>query len=217
MANHYLWLRPSVSANRIDDELLLSFLAVRSARDLSVRQLFAILTNRDIAYRILVHRFGIRPKFTFGDLFFMTEQLPNRDSRVGLSARRDNHDYPVAAIDWRLTDTDISGFLAYAKVLFDEGLKSDQHTLARIDDPAIWDRTLASAAHHLGTARMAGNAREGVVDANLQVFGTSNLYVCDGSVFATAGSVNPSLTITALGIRLGEHLTGGEQAAQSAA
>jgi choline dehydrogenase-like flavoprotein len=206
LANHCLWIRPSVSAARIDDELLLSFLAVRNARDLSLRQLFAILTNRDIAYRVLVHRFGIRPKFVFGDLFFMTEQLPNRDSRVGLSARRDRHEYPVAAVNWQLTDLDISGFLEYARVLFDEGLRSDQHRLGRVDDPAVWNRTLASAAHHLGTARMADDATEGVVDANLQVFGTTNLYVCDGSVFATAGSVNPSLTITALGIRLADHL-----------
>jgi choline dehydrogenase-like flavoprotein len=75
-----------------------------------------------------------------------------------------------------------------------------------VDDPSIWERTLASAAHHLGTARMASSPTDGVVDANLQVFGMSNLYVCDGSVFATAGSVNPSLTITALGIRLAEYL-----------
>ena len=206
LANHYLWIRPSVSAARIDDELLLSFLAVRGARDLSVRQIIAILTNRDIAYRILVHRFGIRPKFKFGDLFFMTEQLPNRDSRVGLSERRDGHDYPVAAVNWQLLEGDIDGFLEYAKVLFEQGLRSNQHTLARVDDPSIWNRTLASAAHHLGTARMAASPRDGVVDANLRVFGMSNLYVCDGSVFATAGSVNPSLTITALGIRLAEHL-----------
>jgi choline dehydrogenase-like flavoprotein len=206
LANHYLWIRPSVSAARIDDELLLSFLAVRGVRDLSLRQIVAILTNRDIAYRILVHRFGIRPKFVFGDLFFMTEQLPNRDSRVGLSERRDGHQYPVAAVNWQLLEQDISGFLEYARLLFEQGLRSQQHTLARVDDPAIWNRTLASAAHHLGTARMAARAEDGVVDRNLQVFGTSNLFVCDGSVFATAGSVNPSLTITALAVRLAEHL-----------
>jgi choline dehydrogenase-like flavoprotein len=206
LANHYVWIRPSVSAARIDDELLLSFLAVRSARDLSLRQAIAIVTNRDIAYRILVHRFGIRPKFRFGDLFFMTEQLPNRDSRVALSGRGDEYGYPVAAVNWQLLAEDIDGFLEYARVLFEEGLQSGQHTLARVDDPSIWDRTLASAAHHLGTARMASSPRDGVVDENLKVFGMANLFVCDGSVFATAGSVNPSLTITALGIRLAEHL-----------
>ncbi|MQA28873.1 MAG: hypothetical protein GEU82_03400 [Luteitalea sp.] len=212
LANHYVWIRPSVSAARIDDELLLSFLAVRSARDLSARQVIAILTNRDIAYRILVHRFGIRPKFKFGDLFFMIEQLPNPDSRVGLSNRRDEYGYQVVSVNWQLLERDIDGFLEYAKVLFEHGLRSEQHTLARVDDPSIWNRTLASAAHHLGTARMAASPQHGVVDRNLQVFGMSNLFVCDGSVFATAGSVNRSLTITALGIRLAEHLVSSQAA-----
>jgi len=46
----------------------------------------------------------------------------------------------------------------------------------------------------------------GVVDERLRVFGVPNLYVCDASVFPTAGSVNPSLTITALALRLARHL-----------
>ena len=45
-----------------------------------------------------------------------------------------------------------------------------------------------------------------MVDRNLKVFGTANLFVGDGSVFTTAGAVNPSLTIVALGLRLGAHL-----------
>lgn len=46
----------------------------------------------------------------------------------------------------------------------------------------------------------------GVVDQNLRVFGTSNLFICDASVFSDAGSVNPSFTIVALALRLAEHL-----------
>ncbi len=207
LPNHYVWLRPSVSPARLDDELMLSFLKVRGVRDLTFRQALAILTNRDILYRVLVHRFGIRPKYRYGDLWFMTEQLPNPNSRVRLSAhRKDPHGYAVASIDWQLSAVDLERFHAYAKLLFQSGLHSDQYSLARIDDPEIWSRTVASAAHHLGTARMADHPSRGVIDAKLQVFGVSNLFVCDASVFPTAGSVNPSLTITALALRLGEHL-----------
>jgi choline dehydrogenase-like flavoprotein len=212
LPNHYVWIRPSVSPRRIHDELLLSFLGARGARDLTPRQIWAILTNRDILYRVLVHRFGARPTFRYGDLFFMTEQLPNADSRVTLSPTgRDRHGYPVARIDWQLSTDDIRSFQRYGELLLDEGLQSGQYSVARRDDPEIWDRTLASAAHHLGTARMGADARTGVVDSNLKVFGTSNLFVCDGSVFATAGSVNPSLTITALALRLARHLVGQRQ------
>ena len=207
LPNHYVWLRPSVSAARIDDELMLSFLKVRGVRDLSLRQIVAILSNRDILYRVLVHRFGIRPRYRFGDLWFMTEQLPNPDSRVRLSTHSmDAHGYPVARIDWQLSPTDLTQFHAYAQQLFSDGLRSDQYELARRDDPEIWSRTVASAAHHLGTARMAHDPARGVVDSALRVFGVPNLYVCDASVFPTAGSVNPSLTITALALRLARHL-----------
>jgi choline dehydrogenase-like flavoprotein len=53
---------------------------------------------------------------------------------------------------------------------------------------------------------MGVTASRGVVDANLRVFGRSNLFVCDGAVFPTAGGTNPTFTIGALGLRLGEHL-----------
>jgi choline dehydrogenase-like flavoprotein len=36
--------------------------------------------------------------------------------------------------------------------------------------------------------------------------GVSNLYVAGSSVFPTEGYVNPTLTIVALALRLGDHL-----------
>lgn len=207
LANHYVWFRPAVTAERIDDELLLSFLAVRNALDLSPRQIAALITNQDLLYRILVHRFGLSPKYRYGDLVFMTEQLPNPNSRVCVSGRiHDRYNYPVAQIEWKLMEEDYRGFEAYTKVLFEEGLRSPKYRLGRIDEAGEWRRTVSSAAHHLGTARMASGPRHGVVDKNQKVFGMSNLFVGDGSVFPTVGAVNPSLTIVALGLRLGDHL-----------
>jgi choline dehydrogenase-like flavoprotein len=207
LANHSFYLRPSVTAARLDDDLLHSFLAVRSVRNLTVRQIKGILTNRDLLNRILVHRFGFQPRFRYADMYFFTEQLPNPNSRVGLSIdRRDPYGYPVARIDWQLTDADFAAFDAYTKVMFEQGLKSSDYGLARVDTLDVWKRNVASAAHHVGTARMAEHPRFGVVDANNQVFGMKNLFIGDASVFATAGNTNPSLTITALALRLGEYL-----------
>jgi choline dehydrogenase-like flavoprotein len=53
---------------------------------------------------------------------------------------------------------------------------------------------------------MADDARFGVVDADGRVHGVPNLYVTGGSVFPTAGYVNPTLTIVALASRLAAHL-----------
>ena len=55
-----------------------------------------------------------------------------------------------------------------------------------------------TTAHLLGGAVIARNAKEGVIDRNLQVFGYENLLVCDGSAVPANPGVNPSLTITAL-------------------
>jgi len=61
--------------------------------------------------------------------------------------------------------------------------------------------------HHLmGTTKMAENDKEGVVDENLKVFGSSNMYVLGGSVFPSGGAANPTLAIVALAMRLAEHL-----------
>ena len=57
--------------------------------------------------------------------------------------------------------------------------------------------------HHMGTTRMAASPREGVVDADCRVHGTTNLFVAGSSVFPTTGNANPTLTIVALALRLG--------------
>jgi choline dehydrogenase-like flavoprotein len=213
LPNHGLYLRPSITAARLDDELLHSFLAVRRASDLTMRQIGGILSNPDLLNRILVHRFGFRPRFKYADLYYFTEQLPNPNSRVTLSTERcDRHGYPVARVDWQLGDDDFAAFEAYTNVLFEQGFRSPQYHVARVDQPEVWRQHVASAAHHVGTARMADHPSRGVVDGNLQVFGTRNLFVGDASVFATAGNTNPSLTITALALRLGQHLASRERA-----
>jgi choline dehydrogenase-like flavoprotein len=69
-----------------------------------------------------------------------------------------------------------------------------------------WRHSFTSAAHHLGTARMAVDPRDGVVDTDLKIHGIDNVWICDGSVFPTGGNANPSLTICALAHRLSVHL-----------
>ena len=64
------------------------------------------------------------------------------------------------------------------------------------------------AHHHMGTCRMGANPRTSVVDPNLRVHGTKNLFVAGSSVFVTSGTANPTLTLTALSLRLSDHLGG---------
>ena len=60
--------------------------------------------------------------------------------------------------------------------------------------------------HHMGTARMDASPTRGVVDQNCRVHGVRNLFITGSAVFPTSGYANPTLTIVALAVRLGEHL-----------
>ncbi|KAI1269327.1 FAD/NAD(P)-binding domain-containing protein [Xylariaceae sp. FL1019] len=77
------------------------------------------------------------------------------------------------------------------------------------DDDQVRLAPWGSVAHEVGTMRMDGPGRsDGVVDENLKVKGVENLFVCDLSVFPVSPMENPSLTMTALAMRLGDHLLG---------
>ena len=64
----------------------------------------------------------------------------------------------------------------------------------------------ADSAYILGTTRMGSDPDLSVVDANLRCHGHPNLYLVGGSVFPTAGSAPPTLTVAALALRLADHL-----------
>jgi choline dehydrogenase-like flavoprotein len=63
--------------------------------------------------------------------------------------------------------------------------------------------------HQMGTTRMSDVPNKGVVDKDGRVHGVENLYVAGSSVFPTSGAANPTLTIVALTIRMGDTLLAG--------
>lgn len=60
--------------------------------------------------------------------------------------------------------------------------------------------------HATSTCRMGETPEEGVTDKDMKVFGTDNLYVCSNAAFPSCTAVNPTLTLTAMSLRLGDHL-----------
>lgn len=72
-----------------------------------------------------------------------------------------------------------------------------------VDNPFISWR----ADHACCTCRMSEDEQEGVIDKDLKVHGVDNVYVCSNAAFSSSGSVNPTLTVTALALRLGDHLS----------
>ena len=60
--------------------------------------------------------------------------------------------------------------------------------------------------HQCGTCRFGEDPATSVLDVNCRTHDVDNLYVVDGAFFPSAGAVNPSLTIMANALRVGDHL-----------
>jgi choline dehydrogenase-like flavoprotein len=65
---------------------------------------------------------------------------------------------------------------------------------------------LEGVGHQNGTCRFGTDPKQSVLDTNCRTHDLDNLYVVDGSFFASSGAVNPSLTIIANALRVGDHL-----------
>ena len=65
---------------------------------------------------------------------------------------------------------------------------------------------LYGTAHQAGTARMGAEAASSVVDPQCKAHEVDNLYIVDTSVFVTSAAVNPTLTVVANAMRVGDHL-----------
>ncbi len=60
----------------------------------------------------------------------------------------------------------------------------------------------------IGTCRMGNDPDSAVVDADGRAFDVPNLYIMDNSIFPSALSVNPALTIMALSLRAADRFLG---------
>ena len=65
---------------------------------------------------------------------------------------------------------------------------------------------IGAIAHQVGTCRFGTDPATSVLDINCKSHEIDNLYVVDGSFFPSSAAVNPSLTIMANAMRVGDHL-----------
>jgi choline dehydrogenase-like flavoprotein len=159
------------------------------------------------AVRALAKRLSGTDRVAQQPVYFMVEQTPERASRLSLSAEeRDELGLPRVALD-----------LYYSELSLDTLEKMVRHLgseLGRLDSGRLrWGAqreevvgAMNLSRHHMGATRMAEAPSNGVVNADCRVHGVENLYVAGSSVFPTSGIANPTLTLLALGFRLGDHL-----------
>jgi choline dehydrogenase-like flavoprotein len=134
----------------------------------------------------------------------LVEQLPDPDNRVTLDPERtDDNGDPVPRVEWSLDDRTRRGIERANEV--------QRAILDAVGADVTWTVDADStgpAAHQMGTTRMGTEPAASVVDPDCRSHDLRNLWVAGSSVFPTGGAMNPTLTIAALALRLGDHLTG---------
>lgn len=141
-------------------------------------------------------------------LHTQSECIPNPESRITLSDKRDALGVKQVRLDWQPTRKDLDSLNRYLYLL-DEGLNQLGLSFRLINhelDENQWPITLEGGKHYMGTTRMHKDHRKGVIDQNCQVHGIANLFISGASTFPTSGQANPTLTIVALAIRLADHV-----------
>jgi len=170
-------------------------------------------------YRILRDRFlrkPAKPGFLVPNkggeyaLHYHAEQIPLRDSTVGLSGELDAFGLPRATIDLRFTEQDVESVIRSHELL-DQALRANgMGRLKFLYTPEkmrerVWEQA-SDGFHQVGTARMGRDASRSVVDPDLKVHGLTNLYVASSAVFPTTGQANSTMLAVALAMKLAHHL-----------
>ena len=182
----------NVVADPIDTSMFLAHWIAR--RTLAPRKFpSVILRNRTNRFSLEVHG----------------EQRPRPDSRVTLVGKTDALGMPQLRIDWRYSREDIESIRRTLDLMAQEFERSGAGRLEYDQETLEEDlmRFGAYGGHHIGTARMGTDRRKSVVDADCRVHSVNNLYVAGSAVFPTSSQANPTLTLIALSLRLGRHLS----------
>ena len=165
------------------------------------------------AYWRVVERRLYWPRPSAIGIRFVIEQALSSHTRIGISSRRDPYGRNLPKIEWRFTDADTKALRIMAENFERYWLNSELRALGRI----VWNKPLsdlnledflqAEDIHHpCGSTRMSAQAKDGVVDPDLKVFGFSNLYTASTAVMPAVGAANPSMLLGLLCLRLADHL-----------
>jgi choline dehydrogenase-like flavoprotein len=138
------------------------------------------------------------------------EQLPDPESRITLSARRDALGVPRANIAWRTSELERETVRVLTAAVRSEFARLQLGTVEPApwlnDSAAEWAKHVHEGFHHMGATRMAPTPSRGVVDLHCRLHDADGLYLAGSSTFPASGFANPTLTIAALAIRLADHL-----------
>lgn len=137
-------------------------------------------------------------------LTVVCEDLPEAHNCVTLDANlTDSDGIPAPKITYRLGDN-TRKMLRHGEEHATEILRAAgaKKILSKNSDDVWW----RAGWHQMGTCRMGDDPATSVVNGWGRSHDVKNLFIVDGSIFPTAGAVNPTSTIQALALYIGESI-----------
>lgn len=140
-----------------------------------------------------------------------SEQVPVRESRVTIDPSvKDSYGLPKVILDWRLGQEEFPSMKDFAtrcrEALKESRLADLQLAGGLLKQDGSFFQTMSDNYHHAGGARMGWTAEDGVVDRDLKVFGTENLYVLGAAIFRTTSNANTTFVALSFATRLAERI-----------
>jgi len=135
-----------------------------------------------------------------GGISIISEDLPDPENRVTLDPElTDSDGIPAPKVTYTQDDNN-KKLLAYAEERAKEVLEASGtlFTSTQSTVPAAW--------HQLGTARMGNDPATSVVNSWGRCHDVKNLFIADASVFVTSASANPTNTIQAVALYIGDQI-----------
>jgi hypothetical protein len=164
-----------------------------------------IFIKRYLFRRKLPGVFLYSPENTYA-LHFHSEQIPCVENYMELES-----DGETLKIHYALTENDINSVIAVHEKLDSWLLETGAGKLEYWFDKELLQNAIKEMSrdgiHQSGTTRISKNSDDGVVDEDLKIWGTQNIYVCSSSVFPTSSQANPTFFLGAFAVRLAQHLT----------
>jgi choline dehydrogenase-like flavoprotein len=133
------------------------------------------------------------------DFWLSSEDLPDPNNRVMYNSRGE------VILD--LTENNMEGHRRLQAKLKDMLHSIDCHPHLLPHSLYLGKKIpIGGTAHQAGTVRFGRDPKTSVLDPNCKAHDLDNLYVVDASFFVSIGAVNPSLTVIANALRVGDHL-----------
>tara|TARA_A100001011_G_scaffold164070_1_gene172707 strand:- start:42 stop:1604 length:1563 start_codon:yes stop_codon:yes gene_type:complete len=135
----------------------------------------------------------------------IAEDLPETTNFVSLDKKnKDSDGLPGISVNYKVSQN--------SRKILDFALRKSKEVLIEAGSKKIFENPLMRYAgwHLMGTAKMGDNPENSVTNKYGRLHDIENIYVVDGSLFVTSGSVNPTPTIQALSLYIAESIIKGE-------